>query len=141
MPSEPKNRPLGERRKKFIAEYLKTLNASQAARNAGYKGRSDVAGARLLVNDKVRAEVSRRIAEAMGSEKDGLRRRIVNELQSEAFATSEDKDENGNLIVRPSANKIKALELLAKYAKLLDDTPIVNNINIPIQYLPESAKE
>lgn len=141
MPSEPKNRPLGERRKKFIAEYLKTLNASQAARNAGYKGRSDVAGARLLVNDKVRAEVSRRIAEAMGSEKDGLRRRIVNELQSEAFATVEDKDADGNTIVRPSANKIKALELLAKYAKLLDDTPIVNNINIPIQYLPESAKE
>jgi len=141
MPSEPKNRPLGERRKKFIAEYLKTLNASQAARNAGYKGRSDVAGARLLVNDKVRSEVSRRIAEAMGSEKDGLRRRIVNELQSEAFATLEDKDADGNTIVRPSANKIKALELLAKYAKLLDDAPIVNNINIPIQYLPESAKE
>lgn len=141
MPADTKNRPLGERRKKFIAEYLKTLNASQAARNAGYKGRSDVAGARLLVNDKVRAEVSRRIAEAMGSEKDGLRRRIVNELQSEAFATVEDKDADGNTIVRPSANKIKALELLAKYAKLLDDTPIVNNINIPIQYLPESAKE
>lgn len=33
MPSEPKNRPLGERRKKFISDYLETLNASEEARN------------------------------------------------------------------------------------------------------------
>lgn len=138
MPLEIKKRPLGERRKKFIAEYLKTLNASQAARNAGYKSRADVAGARLLVNASVKAEVSRRIGEAMGSEKDGLRRKIVNELQSEAFSASEDKDENGNVIVRPSQNKIKALELLAKYAKLLEDASA--NTNVFINY-PQEFKE
>jgi len=136
MAGKPK---LNERRKKFISAYLETLNASEAARQAGYKGKSNVAGPRLLANDSIKAEISRRIAEAMGAEKDGLKRRIVNELEQEAFAESTFTDATkGGIVTRANPNKLKALELLAKYAKLLEDAPA--NTNVFISY-PDAFKE
>lgn len=136
MPVKTDKSHLSDRRKKFIAEYLKTLNASEAARNAGYKGRADQAGYQLLINSEIKAEISRRITEAMGSEKDGLKRRIVNELEQEAFAESTFTDETkGGTVTRANPNKLKALELLAKYAKLLEDAPA--NTNVFINYPPD----
>lgn len=130
---------MNQRRKAFIAAYLKTLNASEAARQAGYKTRANVAGPRLLANDSIKAEVSKRITEAMGSEKDGLKRRIVNELEQEAFAESTFTDETkGGTVTRANPNKLKALELLAKYSKLLEDAPA--NTNVFINY-PSEFKE
>lgn len=134
-----KERPQNERRKRFISEYLQCLNASEAARRAGYKTRANVAGQRLLTNADIKTEISRRISEAMGAEKDGLKRRIVDELEKEAFAESTFTDETkGGTITRANPNKLKALELLAKYAKLLEDVPA--NTNVFINY-PSEFKE
>lgn len=121
MPLETKKRPLGDRRKKFIAEYLKTLNASQAARNAGYKGKSNVIGARLLADVSIQAFISKRLNEAMASEKDSLKKLILEELKTEAFMKIERKDENGNIDIEQSPHKMKAIEMLAKYTAILTE--------------------
>ena len=55
---------LSNKRRVFVEEYLRCWNASEAARRAGYAERSaHVQGARLLNNDKVKAEIERRLAE------------------------------------------------------------------------------
>lgn len=46
----------------FIAEYVRCWNASEAARRAGYNGKSNVAGAQLLANPSIAAEIERRKA-------------------------------------------------------------------------------
>lgn len=51
------------RQRVFIEEYLKCWNASEAARRAGYKGRADVIGPRLLLNVGISAAIEKRIEE------------------------------------------------------------------------------
>lgn len=119
MPSEPKNRPLGERRKKFIAEYLKTLNASQAARNAGYKGRSNTIGQRLLTDVVIQAAISKKLNEVMASEKDTIRAKILGLWQEVAFGVPESNKPQDIYAFRQ--HQLKASELLAKYAHMLTD--------------------
>ena len=53
-----------ERQKRFIDAYIKTGNASEAARLAGYaKKNSDVDGAKLLVNPSISREIEKRLKE------------------------------------------------------------------------------
>lgn len=47
----------------FVAEYLKCWNASEAARRAGYNGKSNVIGARLLADVSIKAEIKHRVEE------------------------------------------------------------------------------
>jgi phage terminase small subunit len=47
----------------FVSEYLKCWNASEAARRAGYNGRSNTIGSRLLLDVDIAAEIERRVAE------------------------------------------------------------------------------
>lgn len=47
----------------FIDEYLICLNASEAARRAGYNGKSNVVGPRLLADVSIGAEIDRRLKE------------------------------------------------------------------------------
>jgi phage terminase small subunit len=47
----------------FVNEYLKCFNASEAARRAGYNGKSNVIGAQLLANLSIREEIERRVSE------------------------------------------------------------------------------
>ena len=55
---------LTERQKRFIDFYVKTGNASEAARLAGYaKKNSDVDGAKLLVNPSISREIEKRLKE------------------------------------------------------------------------------
>jgi phage terminase small subunit len=61
------------RRQVFIEEYLKCWNASEAARRAGYAN-ANVAGARLLANDSIRATVQARIDEKAMSADEVLQR-------------------------------------------------------------------
>jgi phage terminase small subunit len=52
------------RRARFIREYLKDLNATQAAIRAGYSSKTaNQQSSRLLANVKIRAEIDRLIAE------------------------------------------------------------------------------
>ena len=51
---------LNARQQAFIDEYLICLNASEAARKAGYNGKSNVYGPTLLANLSIKAEIDRR---------------------------------------------------------------------------------
>jgi phage terminase small subunit len=51
------------KRRQFVEEYLRCWNASEAARRAGYKGKPNVVGPRLLAIVSIQNEVKRRIAE------------------------------------------------------------------------------
>lgn len=122
--SKPKRNGLTPRQQKFCREYLKSLNASEAVRACGYKGENaHVVGPRMLSNVRIQAEVKKRLAEAMGSEFGGLKKRILDELTAEAFSDSviEITTENGAKFMRHNPSKFKALELLAKYAGILTE--------------------
>ena len=64
---------LTNKRKIFIEEYLKTWNASEAARRAGYK-HPGVTGCKLLKNAKIAEEVQQRLDEKKLDADEVLRR-------------------------------------------------------------------
>lgn len=69
--------PLGKlnrREQVFVDCYLKTWKASEAARLAGYKGRADVAGARVMAKPKIRAMIEERISESAMGANEALKR-------------------------------------------------------------------
>lgn len=47
----------------FVDEYLICWNSSEAARRAGYNGKSNVIGPRLLANVSIKEEITRRLKE------------------------------------------------------------------------------
>lgn len=56
----------------FVNEYLKCWNASEAARRAGYNGKSNVIGARLLADVSIKEEIQRRVDEIKMSADEAL---------------------------------------------------------------------
>lgn len=50
--------PLTAQQRRFVAAYLDCLNASEAARRAGYKTKANVQGARLLAHASIQAAVA-----------------------------------------------------------------------------------
>jgi phage terminase small subunit len=54
---------LSNKRRAFVEAYLVTWNASEAARRAGYIGRANTVGPRLLANVGIQEEIQRRLAE------------------------------------------------------------------------------
>lgn len=143
MADKPK---LNERRKRFVYHYLRELNATEAAKKAGFteKYAANI-GSRLLRQESIKVHIDKRLSEAFGAEKSGLKQRIINELESEAFAESVYYDETkGGTVTRPNASKMKALELLAKYlGMLIEKHEHTGKDGAPIEYikLPETAKE
>lgn len=47
----------------FVNEYLRCWNSAEAARRAGYNGKSNVVGPRLLADVSIKAEIDARLAE------------------------------------------------------------------------------
>ena len=94
--------------RRFCYHYLKTLNASEAARLAGYKGRPNTIGPRLLANDVIRKHIESALNSAIAGDKATIKKRVLAELQAEAFNPD-------------SRHRIKALELLSKYSDILSD--------------------
>ena len=61
-------RKLTERQKRFVDFYIKTGNASEAARSAGYSDKNaDVDGNKLLVNPSISREIEKRLKELESS--------------------------------------------------------------------------
>ncbi len=52
---------LSDKQQAFINEYLQCWNASEAARRAGYNGKSNVVGPRLLANVSIKAAIRERL--------------------------------------------------------------------------------
>ncbi len=123
MKSKPKRHGLTPRQRRFVSAYLINLNASEAARASGYKGKNaDVVGDRIKRHPLVRVGIDKALSEAMGADASTLKHKVLEELQKEAFEaetivsmqTGED-----STVDRYNPAKMKALELLAKYGGLL----------------------
>lgn len=105
-----------EKQRRFAEEYLVDMNAAEAARRAGYKGKST--GSHLLGELEVRRAVE-----------DGIRRRaersvvrqenVLRELAEVAFG--EASDESGARV--KFASKLRALELLGKHLGIFERRP------------------
>jgi phage terminase small subunit len=81
------NRSLNERQSRFVDEYLKDLNATQAYIRSGYaKEGAAPSAAKLLTNTKIAEEVSRR-RKIQGSQLSISAERIMNEIAKVAFGS------------------------------------------------------
>ncbi len=79
-------KPLPPRRQAFVREYLRDLNASRAARDAGYAPRSaSVEASRLLANPEVQTEITRQRA-ILAEQSNVTPEKIVAELAVIAFS-------------------------------------------------------
>ena len=141
---------LTDKQKKFVAEYLVDLNATQAAIRAGYSEKTACEqGARLLANVKVQAAIQERQKEL--SEKTNItQEKVLTELAAIAFANGTDfasVNANGLIAIKATSqvpkeklpaiagikytnhgmgveiklhDKVRALELLGKHLGVFD---------------------
>ena len=115
---------LTPRQQRFVSAYLANgLNSSEAARTSGYHGKNaNVVGPRMLAAVGVQKAVQERLGKIMGAEFETVKHKVLVELQKEAFDNTSTvivKDSDGNELYKHNPAKMKALELLAKYAGLL----------------------
>lgn len=106
---------LNERQKKFAEEYVICLNASEAARRAGYQGEDEsiwVTASRLLRNAKVRAHVDKLLSEQSAS-----RAEIIGRLTSIARSDMGDFIDPATLTVNMRQAKENGLTHLVKKIK------------------------
>ena len=113
---------LTARQQRFVDEYLKDLNATQAAIRAGYKATTAVAAnaARLLTNDKVQEAIEARQqarVERVELEQDW----VVNELRKVAQKCLPVEDDDGKPIANIVNVGVKALELLGRHQGIFID--------------------
>lgn len=113
---------LTARQMRFVDEYLKDLNATQAAIRAGYKATTAVAAnaARLLKNDKVQEAIEARKqtrVERVELEQDW----VVNELRKVAQKCLPVEDDDGKPIANIVNVGVKALELLGRHQGIFID--------------------
>lgn len=95
---------LSPKERKFVAEYLKNPNGTQAAIRAGYaKGSADVTASRLLGKARVRGAIDAGLAKA----------EISSEYVLRGLKKIADSGEEHN--------RVKAFELLGKHKKLFTD--------------------
>lgn len=108
---------LNERQKRFAAEYLVDLNATRAAKRAGYteKGAART-GRRLLKNEEVQAVIRAAIQERQ-RRVEITQDQVVAELAEIAFKKATD-DSKTDL---KYTNKLRALELLGKHLGMFDN--------------------
>lgn len=122
MKGKPKRHGLTPRQRRFVSAYLVSLNASDAARKSGYKGKNaDVIGAMFKKHPLVRISIDNALSEAMGADASTLKHKVIEELRKEAFEaeTVISMQVGESTVDRYNPAKMKALELLAKYGGLL----------------------
>ena len=92
-------RPLNLRQGRFLAEYLISFNASDAARRAGFSVKTaDVQGSRLLRNVRIRAAIAQAQA-CVANRAEVTVERVVRELGRIAFVDpAQFFDQQGNLL-------------------------------------------
>lgn len=157
---------LTSKEKRFVAEFLKDQNATQAIIRCGYKGKNArVVGPRMYAKVSVRAEIDTELARIQ--EKAGVtQERILNALLSIAeidprklfkkdgtlkgihdltddvastIASIESDDLKGHVKKVKFWDKTKALELLGKHLKMFTDRTELADANgapVIIQFMP-----
>lgn len=121
--SEARNSGLSPKQRRFVAEYARDLNATQASIRAGYSAKTaHVQGPRLLGNVRVRAAIERFQAGLAGKIEVEVER-VVRELAALAFLDPRDLfDANGKLlpvcdIPEQARRAIAAIEVEELYGK------------------------
>lgn len=139
---------LTEKQKRFVAEYLVDLNATQAAIRAGYSPKTaNRIGSQNLSKVDVQAEIEKRRA-TLRNKLEITQEKVIEELAAVAFANGADfatVNQNGIVRITPTSelpeekrkaiasikegqygtevkvhDKVKALELLAKHLGMFD---------------------
>ena len=110
---------LTAKQKKFCHEYLKDLNATQAAIRAGYS--EDTAaeiGYENLRKPQIKIFIDKQLEEVMEESKSVLKLRIIKELKDVSFTDTGIellKDKNGHVYDVRINDKLKAIDMLGKY--------------------------
>lgn len=149
---------LTDKRKLFIAEYLKDLNATRAAERAGY-AHPNMAGPRMVNDSVIREEIDRQLRLRIMTPSEVLER-LTDQAKADYSAYIDEDgeidlaqlladgkghlvkgtkwDRNGHLVVEFYDGQ-KALSLMAKHQGLLSDT--TTNLNIDVNSLTEEQLE
>lgn len=112
---------MNERQKAFADYYIECLNATEAAKKAGYSERTaEVQGSRLLTNAKIQQYIQERLA-SKENERIASQDEVLERLT--AIMRGEVTDQLG--LETPVKDMVKAAELLGKRYKLF-----VDNVNV-----------
>ena len=120
---------LNARQKRFCDEYLISLNATDAAKKAGYKGKYVGQNAdKLLKNTKIQSYLEKRLAEkesVLIADQDDilklLTRIVMGEEQGTALVGVGQGAQEVEQVPPTNTEKIRAAEILGKYYKLFTD--------------------
>lgn len=124
---------LNVKQQRFVDEYVKTGNATKAARRAGYKNPNSNA-ARMMVNDGIRKAIDSRLKE-MESHKIADAKEIM-----EFLSASMRGEINEEVITRDGhdwkqisqRDRLRAAELLAKRYRLVDAEPVEARVRLMV---------
>lgn len=107
---------LTEKQKRFVEEYLVDLNATAAAKRAGYSEKTaDRIGPELLGKTCVSAAIQEAIKKRQ-KRTQITQDRVISELGKVAFSDADDGSESS----LKYTNKLKALEMLGKHLGIFD---------------------
>lgn len=103
---------LNKKQQIFINEYLQCWNASEAARRAGYTGKPNVIGARLLANVSIKAAIEKRLSDSAMSANE-----VLGRLADQARGSMADfLNIESNSIDLNKADKLDRLHLIKKFS-------------------------
>lgn len=96
--SKKKKNKLSARQEKFIAEYLLSLNATDAAKKAGYSEKTAVEqGCQNLIKLNVLEKINSKLKQVLDNKEQILKNKVIAELEKLAFSNIKDFiGEDGN---------------------------------------------
>lgn len=128
---------LTEKQKAFVQEYLVDLNATAAAKRAGYSEKNaDKIGSELLGKTRV-AEAIQKAMQSRQQRTQVTQDMVIQEISKVAFKDAADYSESE----LKYANKLKALEMLAKHLGLYAESASLPKDEIHEDGLSKSLKE
>lgn len=124
---------LNRRQALFVAEYLKDLNASAAARRAGY---SEKSAFRCGIENMQKPAIAAAIAAAMQERSDRVQitaDKVLSDIEAiKADAMREASDKDGNLAMVNHAAALKACELQGRHLQMF-----VDRVAMTIEQVPD----
>ena len=117
---------LNTRQKKFIDEYIKSGNASKSARLAGYSAdNSDVQGAKLLADERIKKEIKRRL-DAIHEENTATLKETLS--VATAIMRGELREETAISVGVGKSARIEKVELPPKISTRLDAAKFLHKV-------------
>lgn len=100
---------LSPKRRRFVEAYLQAWNAAEAARQAGYRGRANMIGERLMRDERIQAAIAARIKQvAMAADEVLVRLAQQARNESAMYVRKDGTIDLGRLIADGKSHLIKA---------------------------------